>query len=304
MALEEKITYSTCPLCDSPDVAPEREIKDFSVSGEVFPVWKCNDCTGLFTQNIPSQKNIGRYYESEQYISHTEASSGLMNSAYLKVRNITLRSKYAIVKKYCKKDAGNLLDFGAGTGAFVSHMRSRGWKAEGIEPSETARKNAVIHHKLVLLEPERLNGLEDASYDAITLWHVLEHVHHLKPSLEKLLAKLKPEGRIFIAVPNYTSYDAAVYGDFWAAYDVPRHLYHFSPYAFRKFSETVSLEVETILPMWFDSFYVSMLSEKYRSGKTKIIPSLLNGVLSNLKAIFIPGRSSSVVYVCKKKPKD
>lgn len=299
--MEEFITYTLCPICQSPKISPEIEVMDHTVSGEIFSIWKCIDCLGMFTQKIPSEKSIGKYYEAEEYVSHTDSATGFINSAYLKVRKITLKSKFSIIKKYCKKGKGNLLDYGAGTGAFAAFLKSKGWEAEGIEPSGTARNKALANHNLKLLLPEDLLSLEDESYDAITLWHVLEHIHDLKPTLEILLSKLKADGRIFIAVPNYTSYDASVYADFWAAYDVPRHLYHFSPYSFRQLAASVNLELETMLPMWFDSFYVSMLSEKYKTGKTRLIPAIFNGFLSNLKGIFIPGRSSSVIYVCKKK---
>lgn len=299
--MQATITYTQCPVCDSGDIHSFSQVKDFSVSGNIFAVWKCNSCSGMFTQYAPSQQVIGKYYENENYISHTENAKGLVNSLYLKARKITLRSKLSLIKKYTRKNTGKLLDYGAGTGAFAAFVKSMGWQSEGIEPSEAARNTALKNNKIVLLEPEKLSSLENRSYDVITLWHVLEHIHDLKSTFQNIISKLKPEGKIFIAVPNFTSYDAAFYQEYWAAYDVPRHLYHFSPQSMKKLAELSGLEIVELKPMWYDSFYVSILSEQYKTGRKNLVTAFVNGCFSNLKAIFIPGKCSSVIYICKLK---
>ncbi len=172
---------------------------------------------------------IGRYYQSEDYVSHSNTRKGLVNRLYHLVRSRTLASKFHLLKKETGLKQGTHLDVGAGTGAFVQYMSQQGWKSEGVEPDETARLRAVQHHQTKLLPAEAFETLSALSYDAISLWHVLEHVHDLYPYLHRIKDLLKPGGLVFIAVPNYTSYDAMKYGSAWAAYDVPRHLYHFSP---------------------------------------------------------------------------
>ena len=192
------------------------------------------------------------------------------------------------------------MDIGAGTGAFAAYMQQRGWDSTGLEPDETARERAAALYKLRLLPIGQLYSQAAESYDAITLWHVLEHVHDLHPYLEQLKKLLKREGRIFVAVPNYTSYDAAVYKGFWAAYDVPRHLYHFSPDALERLMEQHGLHLQATQPMWFDSFYISMLSEKYRNGRGSLLKAACTGALSNLKAFIDKSKCSSLIYVIGK----
>ena len=184
------------------------------------------------------------------------------------------------------KQSGKLLDVGAGTGAFVHTMKLAGWEVTGLEPDETARKNAVNKYGIDLLSPDHLFQFNAAQFDAVTMWHVLEHVHELHKYLEQFQQILKPGGALIIAVPNYTSYDAKVYKDNWAAYDVPRHLYHFSPKSMEKLGQAKGFILTDTKPMWFDSFYVSMLSEQYKNGSGNLPGALWSGMLSNLKTLF------------------
>jgi SAM-dependent methyltransferase len=194
-----------------------------------------------------------------------------------------------------------LLDIGAGTGAFANQMVQSGWNVLGLEPDEFAREKALSNYDLKLQELTALSSLVGETFDAITLWHVLEHVHDLHGYLEKFLEILKPEGRLIVAVPNYTSYDASYYKENWAAYDVPRHLYHFSPKSMHILLEKKGFVLETIKPMWFDSFYVSMLSEKYKYGKQNLLRAIWVGLRSNYKALSVTEKCSSVIYVIRKK---
>jgi 2-polyprenyl-3-methyl-5-hydroxy-6-metoxy-1,4-benzoquinol methylase len=267
------------------------------VSKENFVVWQCGACSLRFTQDVPDENSVGPYYKSEDYISHTDTAKGIVNKLYRKVRNFTLEQKAKLVKEQTGVAAGNLLDVGSGTGAFLHAMQKQGWQVNGIEPDADARKLAEKQYGLQTNESPQLFQLQPSTYDAITLWHVLEHVHDLHPYIDQLKKLLKPEGKIFIAVPNYLSGDADAYRLKWAAYDVPRHLYHFTPKAMETLLKQHGLHITTKKPMWFDSFYISMLSSKYKNGKTNWIGAVVTGLQSNLKTLANTDKCSSVIYV-------
>ena len=294
------VSYTSCPVCDNREIAFKLTATDFTVSHEQFEIWECSSCTLRFTQNIPDGEHIGKYYISEEYISHSDTKKGLINSLYHKVRKRTLNLKRKLITTNTGIPSGNILDIGAGTGAFLHTMKQAGWNATGIEPDETARGKAKELYGIEFRENEQLFALPDNSFDAITMWHVLEHVHDLQAYVKKLRELLKPDGHIFIAVPNYTCYDEEAYKEYWAAYDVPRHLYHFSPRSMKALIKRNALTLKKVAPMWFDSFYVSLLSEKYKNGKTNYASAFINGCLSNLKALMNKERCSSVIYIIKK----
>jgi SAM-dependent methyltransferase len=291
------IHYFACPVCSSSDIKESLSAKDFTVSQQQFSIWHCNNCTFRFTQDIPSPDGIGRYYQSENYISHSDTKKGLVNRLYHIVRKKTLSSKRKLVVTQTKKNSGKILDIGCGTGAFLHTMKLADWQITGIEPDDIARKKAIELYGIQANTPINLFNLVSKSYDAITLWHVLEHVHDLKSYLKQVASLLAKEGKLFIAVPNYTSHDASVYQGSWAAYDVPRHLYHFSPGSMKILVEYFHLKIIAIKPMWYDSFYVSMLSEKYKSGKGNLLKAVWNGFVSNCKAIPDKKKCSSLIYI-------
>jgi SAM-dependent methyltransferase len=293
------IHYSECPSCSSRNIDPLITIKDHSVSQEDFVIWQCRECTLRFTQDVPAEDSIGPYYQSADYISHSNTSKGLLNRLYQSVRKYTLGQKASfIISK--TKPVGRLLDVGAGIGAFAATMMEKGWQVTGIEPDEGARKQAKTLFGLELYSSTKLKELPAGSFDAITLWHVLEHIHELHDYLETLKKLLVPGGRIFIAVPNYRSADADIYKTYWAAYDVPRHLYHFSPRSIDILMKKHGMQVEEKRPMWFDSYYISLLSSKYRRGKPSWIGAGFSGTWSNIKAIANKENCSSVLYVVRK----
>lgn len=298
--MDGRVHYSICPVCNSGNINPLLTVKDFSVSKEEFVVWQCHDCTLRFTQDIPDENNIGRYYKFEDYISHTNTDKGFINKAYQKVRDYTLQQKAKLIIDETGVVKGNLLDMGCGTGAFLNTMKKKGWNVKGMEPDEDARKLAKQLYGLSIDQPTAINELNNQSFDAITLWHVLEHVHQLHDYVEQLKRLLKPKGKLFIAVPNYQSKDAAAYRLYWAAYDVPRHLYHFSPKSLKVLMQQHGLSIEKEKPMWFDSFYISMLSSKYRNGKTNYPAAVINGIKSNLAALMNKENCSSLIYIISK----
>ncbi|RZK48941.1 MAG: class I SAM-dependent methyltransferase [Pedobacter sp.] len=268
-------------------------VKDHSVSGEEFELLLDDELQLLKTNPQPTAEVLSRYYESDDYISHTDGKRTLFEKAYHIVKQKALRDKIAIVEKYSTK--GTLLDIGAGTGDFLVTANNSGWNTTGIEPSGKARSIAVS--KGVKFQ-EDLSDISDNSFDVVTMWHVLEHVPDVEMQIRELRRIAKPDGTIIIAVPNFKSYDAKYYGRHWAAYDVPRHLWHFSKTAIEKLFSREGMELIKVLPMKFDSFYVSLLSEKYQTGKMSFVKGFLIGMKSNLKAAK-NNEYSSHIYIIK-----
>ena len=294
------ITYTTCPVCKSENIQPFFVAEDYTVSNAEFNIFQCKNCTHLFTQNIPAQNEIGKYYASENYISHSDTQTGIVNRLYHIVRKKTLNAKKLLIQKETNKKTGKILDIGCGTGAFLHYMQMAEWESTGLEPDETARKKAQELYNLSPLSSPEIFNLPQNTFDAITMWHVLEHVHQLHEYVAQLKNLITNKGSIFIAVPNYTSHDAKHYGASWAAYDVPRHLYHFSPTSMKNLLEQHGLTIKKIKPMWFDSFYVSMLSEKYKYGKSNLLKAFFVGFISNLKTMVNKKKCSSLIYVVGK----
>ena len=294
------IHYSGCPVCGSENIQFSLSAKDHTVSQNEFPIWCCSACTARFTQDVPPEDEIGAYYASEDYVSHSDTKKGIVNRLYHIVRQRTLRSKRRLVIKATGITKGRILDIGCGTGAFLHNMQSAGWDITGLEPDDVAREKANELYSITALNPSKLFELQTGTYDAITMWHVLEHVHNLNGYLQKISELLAPGGKLFIAVPNYTSYDAGTYKEHWAAWDVPRHLYHFSPASMEQLLNRFNLKLLGCKPMWYDSFYVSMLSEQYKNGKGNLIRASWIGLISNLEAMGNKRKCSSVIYVVGK----
>lgn len=254
--------------------------KDFLVSGESFDLLYDSDREMLITHPMPEANLLGKYYESEQYISHTDTSKGVFSYLYQVVKKWSLRKKVRLILAHNNKP-GSLLDVGAGTGEFLKAAKKKSWKVAGVEPNRNAV--ALAKEKGISLYP-KLSNLKNQKFDVISLWHVLEHISNLEEVVEELSQLLNPKGILVIAVPNYNSYDAKYYKENWAAFDTPRHLWHFSKNSIVKLFKT-DFKLRKIEPMVFDSFYVSLLSEKYKTGKKFSIKGFWIGLLSNLKGI-------------------
>jgi 2-polyprenyl-3-methyl-5-hydroxy-6-metoxy-1,4-benzoquinol methylase len=272
-------------------------LKDYSVSKEEFEL-KINEEFGfLETIPQPSKEDLPRYYESEDYISHTDTKRNLFEKVYHLVRSISLKRKLKLINTL-SKDSKMLLDVGCGTGDFLLTAKQNGWNVKGIEPNPQAREIANSKTNNAVSNIESLLDLEKQSFDVITLWHVLEHLPNLEEHIQLFQSLLKPNGRLVIAVPNFKSYDATYYKSFWAAYDVPRHLWHFSRTSISKLFSKYDMEVEETLPMKFDAFYVSLLSQKHKTGKMNPILSFWVGWRSNMKALSSK-EYSSLIYLLK-----
>lgn len=289
-----------CPVCHAETIQPVMECRDHSITKEDFTIWQCTRCTARFTRPIPQQQDVARYYEAAHYISHSDTSEGIIAKLYKLVREITLSEKRRVVQRISDLAAGTLLDIGSGTGAFAAEMAASGWKVTGLEPDAGARAKANELYNLSLKPAEALYQLPDAAFDVITLWHVLEHVYDLDGYFANMQRVLKPGGAIFIGVPNYTSPDAQHYGTYWAAYDVPRHLYHFSPHSMAMLANRHAFSLVSRRAMWFDAYYIALLSEQYKHGKQRFLSAIWVGLRCTLATLFNRTKASSIMYVLKK----
>lgn len=289
---------SNCPVCQNNTFEKYLEVQDYTVTQERFQIVSCKSCGFKFTNPRPDQNEIGEYYKAESYISHTNTSKGFIAKIYHAVRKFTLKGKLNLISSlYPQK--GKLLDVGCGTGMFLNEARENGWKVNGIEPDSGARQIAEKVNK-VTIRTEILTSFQSEQFNIITMWHVLEHVHLLNETVDWLKGRLSENGYLIVAVPNHESKDADIYKQQWAAYDVPRHLYHFSQKSMRQLFEQRGFRLVKTLPMKFDSFYVSMLSTKYQTGNVNYLEAFTVGLKSNLGAKKNIGNYSSLIYVFKK----
>ncbi|MGF7216550.1 2-polyprenyl-3-methyl-5-hydroxy-6-metoxy-1,4-benzoquinol methylase [Spirosoma lacussanchae] len=289
-------TVTTCPVCGNSQFKPFLVCKDYLVSQQEFTIQQCQSCNFRLTNPRPDQLSIGAYYKSDQYVSHNDQGGGLINSVYRFVRTITLKQKLQLITTLTG-GTGKLLDIGCGTGAFLDVSQQAGWTIKGVEPDPDAR--AIASHKTKISIQPDLAAIDQEQVDMITMWHVLEHVPTLNETIEQIHSRLAPNGTLLIAVPNSDSYDASYYKQYWAAYDVPRHLYHFTPDTIERLFNKHGFNLTGKRPMIFDAFYIAMLSSRYRSGQTHFVESLRIGLVSNMKS-GRKGHSSSQIYIFKK----
>lgn len=289
------LSIDKCPVCGNSELTLHLACRDTTVSQEIFTVFTCKQCGLGITTPRPNDSVIESYYQSDKYISHS-GSNGLIGHLYKTARKFTLDWKRSIVEKYCTK--GTILDFGCGTGDFLNTMKKDGWNIVGIEPSATGRKKSEE-----LTGTKILSGLTEFpqwKLDAITLWHVLEHVPELRTTLETFHQLLAKNGLVFIAVPNYQSADATYYGQHWAGYDVPRHLWHFTKESMKKLLKETGFSLKEVIPMKLDAYYISLLSEKNKNSNLpgQFLGAFVQGTNSNLKGSRNTNYSS-LIYIAE-----
>ena len=289
-------------MIQSPKKKSYLNVKDHSVSGEEFELVYNEEFDFLETHPQPSEDKLGDYYESEDYISHTDAKRNVFEKVYHLVKGVALKRKLKLINSLIhtnNSEDKKLLDVGCGTGDFLKTAKENSWKVFGIEPNENARAIANSKSENSVFNIEHLLKFEPQSFDVITLWHVLEHLPKLESQISVFESLLKPNGRLVIAVPNYKSYDAKYYKNFWAAFDVPRHLWHFSQTSISRLVKIKNMEVVKTAPMSFDAYYVSLLSEKYKNGSMNPFKAFWIGWKSNSKAKQ-SREYSSMIYIIKK----
>ena len=285
----------TCPSCGKESFVTHKIIQDYSISGESFALVRCKNCSLIFTNPRPSIETLPNYYKSNNYISHTNRANSPINLVYKLVRSYSLKQKVKLIEQY--SSGQSILDFGCGTGHFLKSCQKSGWKISGIEPDESARNVAQQITNINI--DSQIDSFTEHSVDVITAWHVIEHVPQLLSTLRHLRKILVPGGVMLVAVPNHLSYDSSIYGEFWAGYDVPRHLYHFDKKSFSNLISKTKLSLIDILPMYFDSYYVSLLSESYKYQKSRYISAFVNGYKSNLNAKKT-SEYSSLIFILKR----
>jgi 2-polyprenyl-3-methyl-5-hydroxy-6-metoxy-1,4-benzoquinol methylase len=296
------IAIKKCPICHGIDLPTHLKCTDNAVSHETFEILRCTNCELLITNPRPDDQDLEKYYLSHTYTSHFRRGKSLLDRVYLLARSFTLKWKISLLEQHHARKKGSLLDFGCGVGEFIRQAAEIGWQSRGVEPSEIARKNADPTVSECIVPTLQDIGTDEARFDVITAWHVVEHVSDLNHTIQTLRQLLKDDGTIFIAVPNHNSWDARHYKSYWAAYDVPRHLWHFNVNSMTRLLHAHSLSVANIVPMRLDAFYVSLLSEKYKSNGmffSGLAKSAINGMRSNLSA----GKEmdySSLIYIVKK----
>jgi len=291
---------NNCPVCEENNNFTFLKSRNFRINEEKFDVKECNNCSMRFTSPLPSVSEIGDYYDPVNYVSHTGTKKGIVNKLFHAVRKITLRNKFNLLTKVSK--GKRHLDIGAGNGIFLNFMKEKGWDVSGIELDDRSRTAIEKNTGLKIATTVHENS-ESNEYDVITMWHVLEHVYDLKKDITAIKSKLKKDGVFIVAVPNCDSYDAEFYKEYWAAYDLPIHLYHFRPKNISDLFAQFDMEVVEMKPMKFDSFYISLISEKYKNrqkgGAGVFIRGMWKGLVSNIKAK--NGSYSSQIYILKNK---
>jgi len=292
------ILLDKCPICLSKNLANKLHCVDHTTSKEKFTIVSCETCNFTFTNPRPKDELLSNYYKSDMYISHTNSSKGLFNWMYQTVRKHAMGTKLTLLKNVT--DVGCHLDIGCGTGEFLNACQQAGFKAEGVEPAKLAREQAINNYSLSVSEDTNLEQFKSNTFNSISMWHVLEHVPILIKTIAEIKRILNNNGKVIIAVPNHKSWDASYYREFWAAWDVPIHLWHFSKETIELLFNKNGFNLIKTKPMLFDSFYVSLLSEEFKTGKKKFINGFIIGIISNIIGLFTKRGCSSTIYVFEK----
>lgn len=296
-----ELIIKACPLCGSLHLEHVMTCTDFYASGKPFELFRCKNCSFIFTQGAPVGKDMDKYYESSEYISHTDTKKGIVNTLYHQVRKYMLNRKARLVSRTSHYQSGKLLDIGTGTGYFPAAMIKRGWTVEAVEKNAQARGYAKERFGLDVKSEEMLHTFTADTFDVITLWHVMEHLENLNETWDLLYHLLNDKGVLIVALPNQASYDAKKYGPNWAAYDTPRHLWHFTPATIQQQASKHGFIMAERHPMPFDAFYISMLSEKNMKRSFPFLRGIYTGILAWFNAVMRKERSSSMIYIFRKK---
>jgi len=287
-----------CIICGNENLQPGKEVTDYFLSKEEFVLLECKVCELLTTTPQPPARQIGQYYQTDDYLSHNTSTKSIKSVLYRLARNQALKYKFSLISKFFK--IGSVLDYGSGTGEFLNYCKRNQWRTLGIEKNDNARNSAITNYKLEIYNPDSFEIPKELRFDAITFWHVLEHLYDPLGQLKQLMNNLSDIGIFVLALPNYKSWDAQKFSKYWAAYDVPRHLYHFSPATVTKLAGLLELEIIEIHPMKLDAYYISLLSRKYQMGSMNYLNALYNGFVSNHKAKNADLGFSSNIFILKR----
>lgn len=291
------VNINSCPVCGAESFSDYLELKDFFLTKETFKLQQCGSCGFVFTNPRPDDQSLPKYYDSPDYLSHHSHSFSFIHLVYQRLRKMNIKNKFTLVHRYASR--GSLLDIGCGTGELLHYFQKKKWDVKGIEPSAQPREFAIKNYGLDIKDESGLKELPENSFDVITMWHVLEHVAGLDERIIEIFKLLKTSGKVVIALPNLNSWDALHYGKYWAAYDVPRHLYHFSKRTIVPLLEKHQFHFLQSFPLKMDAYFISLLSEKYLSNRYPYLEAVRNGYQSNAHARN-SGEYSSMIYVFQK----
>ena len=276
---------------------------DHLVTGRKFDILKNPETTILETHPRPTKEELPTYYDSENYTSHNDKSAGIVSFCYRIIKSISTSRKIRIgqnsLSKNTPQNKPRLLDVGCGTGDFLYSCLKKGWQINGIENNKNAKNNSRTEVSSFIFDDFEFLKSQPERFDIITMWHSLEHILDLKQTIVDMKKLLTNKGVIVVACPNHKSFDAIFYKESWAAYDLPRHLWHFDKDSISKLFVEHNMQLTKTLPMYWDSFYISILSEKIISKKNKFLKGVIVGLLSNVSAMFSK-EHSSLIYVFNK----
>ena len=287
-----------CINCDCQDFTSVFSLKDYFYTEETFTIQQCTKCGLRITNPRPDEKALGAYYKTENYLSHSDRNKTLFDKMYHFIKKYNLTYKRKLIEKF--HTSGRIIDIGCGTGAFLGQLDKSRWIRQGFEPDAETRELAKTTYGIEVNDPSVLNDLIDTKAEVITLWHVLEHIATINEELDKIKSLLADNGILVIAVPMSNSYDANYYGKYWAAYDAPRHLYHFTKDTIEQLLSKHGFTLVEKYPMRFDAFYISLLSEKYKKTSFPLLRAIVKGLSSNMSAKTEKGTYSSMIFVFRK----
>ena len=291
-----------CPICGHNEFEKVYDLDDYKITQETFSLQKCTHCTLIYTVDPPLGDNIGRYYESDDYLEHSNRKNDLFSRMYGWGRDLMFGYKYGILKKLGSEK--KILDIGAGSGYFLNFMRGKGYSVTGIEMSERARNHAKEVHNLDIHPDEMFhNKAFKEKFDIISLWHVMEHLYDLNQVVKRFDELLNPNGHLVIALPNYNALEVEIYKKYWNGWDVPRHLWHFSPQSLKHLMNNHGFEIERMKMMPLDPLFNTLLTNKYRQGNAvmNVLRMCTVGVMSLISGLFNVEKASSIIYVIKRK---
>ena len=293
--------FTPCPLCGASGQMPYADCIDFTVSKESFILLRCPQCGVVFTSNPPKESETIRYDTLDLKLKLGDSPRGLTDKLYYYVRHRMLRKKASIVESQSYRTGGTLLNYGAKTGYFSHYMERRGWKVTSIEKYHEERQFSLetFHHRMY--DVSEMDRLTPETFDVITLWHVFEHCYNPNGLLNRFYRLLRPGGILLIACPNICSTDAMHYGANWAAYNVPRHLWHFNPTSLSNLLNKHGFTLMHRQKLSYDCFYISVLSEKNKNSKMPFLRGMWFGMRCWFISLARLDKSSSLVYVFRKR---